>query len=116
MHEIHHDDKFYPEPMYFDAFRFSRPFEVRVGQVRSTSTTTQRSATAGDDKFLAFGYGRHMCPGRFFAINEMKVMLATMLQNYDIRHMTERPKRQNVLENMVPFKSTTIFVRKRIED
>ena len=34
---------------------------------------------------LLFGYGRHACPGRFFAANEIKMFLATTLQMYDVR-------------------------------
>lgn len=35
--------------------------------------------------FLHFGYGRHACPGRFFAANEIKLILARILLDYDIR-------------------------------
>ena len=32
---------------------------------------------------IAFGYGQHACPGRFFASNEMKIAMAHMLLKYD---------------------------------
>jgi cytochrome P450 len=34
---------------------------------------------------LHFGHGIHACPGRFFASNEIKVVLIELLQNWDIR-------------------------------
>lgn len=34
-------------------------------------------------KHLGFGHGNHACPGRFFAANEIKVILAHMLLKYD---------------------------------
>lgn len=33
---------------------------------------------------LTFGYGRHACPGRFFAANEIKMIVGRALLNYDI--------------------------------
>ena len=35
--------------------------------------------------FMAFGYGRHACPGRFFAANEIKLLLARLLVEYDMK-------------------------------
>lgn len=34
---------------------------------------------------LAFGHGSHACPGRFFASNEIKVVLVELLQRWDVR-------------------------------
>lgn len=34
---------------------------------------------------LMFGYGRHACPGRFFAGNEIKLILVKMLAHYDLK-------------------------------
>lgn len=34
---------------------------------------------------MHFGYGRHACPGRFFAANEIKLMLVRLLMDYDIK-------------------------------
>jgi len=34
---------------------------------------------------LAFGYGKHACPGRFFAANELKAMLCYVVMNYDVK-------------------------------
>lgn len=114
MHEIHHDSAFYPDPSSFDAFRFSQPRKANINRSKTTTVPVHQSATTGDDRFLAFGFGKHMCPGRFFAVNEMKMMLAIMIKNYDIQYMAERPPRQSAMENMMAFKSTTITVRRKI--
>lgn len=34
---------------------------------------------------LTFGHGKHACPGRFFAANELKTLMALMLMVYDFR-------------------------------
>ena len=37
-----------------------------------------------DPNNLSFGYGRHACPGRFFASNEIKVLIVELLKRYDL--------------------------------
>jgi len=34
---------------------------------------------------LVFGHGAHACPGRFFASNEIKVILIELLRNWEFR-------------------------------
>jgi gliotoxin biosynthesis cytochrome P450 monooxygenase len=34
---------------------------------------------------LNFGHGNHACPGRFFASNEIKVVLIELLRNWEFR-------------------------------
>lgn len=36
-------------------------------------------------EFLAFGYGRQACPGRFFAAHEVKLVICHLLLKYDWR-------------------------------
>ncbi|KAF8270427.1 cytochrome P450 [Lactarius quietus] len=76
---IHADGEIYPNPEEFDGFRFAKLREddgVPVVGQQSTSTSAE---------YLTFGYGRHACPGRFFAANEVKTLLAHVLVTYDIK-------------------------------
>ncbi|CAF0911051.1 unnamed protein product [Rotaria sordida] len=43
---------------------------------------------------MFFGCGLHMCPGRFWAINEIKILVALIIQHMDIEfiNMTEKDK------------------------
>ena len=43
---------------------------------------------------MLFGCGTHMCPGRFWAINEIKILVALIIQHMDIEfvNMTEKDK------------------------
>ncbi len=34
---------------------------------------------------MSFGYGRNVCPGRFFAANVIKIVIAHIVLNYDIK-------------------------------
>lgn len=33
---------------------------------------------------MSFGYGSHTCPGRFFATNELKLIMAYIIKHFDI--------------------------------
>ncbi|CAO3661977.1 unnamed protein product [Umbelopsis ramanniana] len=56
-------------------------------------TETKREATQSGRDNIAFGLGKHMCPGRFFAIHEIKIVLITLLKNYNVEL---RDKKQQV--------------------
>ena len=68
----------------------------------------------GDETFLAYGFGKHACPGRFFAAHKMKLMLAYLVQHYDIEYMSERPAQTKILEGSLPARSATIKIRTRL--
>ncbi|KAJ7269703.1 cytochrome P450 [Mycena rebaudengoi] len=68
----------YPNAHEFDPFRFSR---MREGAGEGMK---HHMVTPSPD-FLVFGLGRHACPGRFFAVNEMKLMLAHVIMTYDVK-------------------------------
>lgn len=42
---------------------------------------------------MGFGYGRHACPGRFFAAAEIKLLLARILLDYDVKMPEEQTGR-----------------------
>lgn len=85
---IHYDDSIHPNAQKYDPFRFAHPdltSEKKRYQAKSTVTL--------DDGFLSFGVpGRNACPGRFFAVLEIKIFVAHMLLNYDIEPIKTRPK------------------------
>ncbi|KAJ7269688.1 cytochrome P450 [Mycena rebaudengoi] len=68
----------YPNAHEFDPFRFSRMREEAGEGMKHHMVTPS-------PEFLAFGLGRHACPGRFFAANEMKLMLAHVIMTYDVK-------------------------------
>ncbi|KAM6503777.1 Cytochrome P450 [Amanita muscaria] len=75
---VHTDKDKYVNPDKFDGFRFER-LRAQEGE-----ETKHQLLSLGVD-YVLFGHGRHACPGRFFVINEIKVMLAHLLLNYDIK-------------------------------
>lgn len=75
--QVHHDKDNQPgfqDLEAFDGFRF-------VGKDKLT-------VKAGQDN-LAFGMGRHACPGRWFATHQIKGMVSYFIKNYEITAMSE---------------------------
>ena len=99
MHSMHMDPDFYPEAAKFNPFRFA--------------TNPPKQTVTLDNNFLAFGYARNGCPGRFFAAHLMKVMMAYIFENYEIEFMDERPKMKNLMEFRIPNEKMEIKVRRR---
>lgn len=89
---IHMDPANYKNPQIFDGYRFVRD---KGGRGRYSSTV---AASTVDSTFLQyvrvkpaashtysrrFGYGKHACPGRFYAVKKAKLVLGRLLQQYD---------------------------------
>ncbi|KAH7006757.1 cytochrome P450 [Ilyonectria destructans] len=68
----------YTPPDQFDGMRFYNLRNMPGKESR------HQFATAGPES-LTFGYGNHTCPGRFFASNEIKIILVELLMNWDFR-------------------------------
>ena len=67
-----------PGPDVFDGYRFQRLRRVPGRENRHQAATTSHDSPN-------FGHGPHACPGRFFAIYEIKILLVQLLLNYDMR-------------------------------
>ncbi|KAI8188503.1 Cytochrome P450 monooxygenase ATR2 [Colletotrichum sp. SAR 10_66] len=80
---VNMDDNLYPSSSQFDAFRFSK---LRQNKVKATEDGTEVGhlfSSVGQTS-LNFGFGRHVCPGRFFASVEIKMIVAIILLNFDV--------------------------------
>jgi len=75
------DPDFVEDPETFDGFRWYKKSLEAEG--RATHSTTWTTTSARD---LAFGHGRHACPGRFFASDMTKTLLAFIILQYDIKY------------------------------
>jgi Cytochrome P450 len=98
---VHSSGEIYANPEEFDGLRFSK-LRDKEGDVLSTA---HRAVTTSSE-MMAFGFGRHAwrgfkttpvshlkqlehrltySPGRFFAVNEIKALLAHIIMTYDFR-------------------------------
>ncbi|TFK29185.1 cytochrome P450 [Coprinopsis marcescibilis] len=108
---IHEDKENYKSADAFDGFRF---LELRDGGHEYDNLRHQMVTL--DSSFLFFGHGRAACPGRFFAVNEVKAMMAYMLLNYDFKlpnDSTEVPAGFYIMGGRSPSMSAPILIRKR---
>lgn len=72
------DPEIYPNPDTFDPYRF-----LRLRETPGSETSAQLVSVS--PQHLGFGLGKHACPGRFFAANEIKIALVHILLKYDFR-------------------------------
>lgn len=70
----------------FDPYRF---FNLRTSDVSDNigykNREQQYQYISVPKENMGFGFGRHACPGRFFASNEIKLILACMLLECESR-------------------------------
>lgn len=95
---IHNDSGLYPDPLAFRPERHLSPPQYQDNlqnpepsssatdktQAQSYLSLANRAFTSTSPTYLAFGHGRHACPGRFFAAQELKLLLAYLLRNYEV--------------------------------
>ncbi|KAF9874206.1 cytochrome P450 [Colletotrichum karsti] len=102
----------YPDPQRFDGYRYLRLRERlgagKEGAAHFVSTSPEH---------LGFGHGQHACPGRFFAANEIKIILCHMLMKYDWRLAPDCKPRTNTfgLTNEVDRKAMIEIRRRDVE-
>ncbi|CAK7237381.1 hypothetical protein SCUCBS95973_009939 [Sporothrix curviconia] len=80
------DPDIYPDPATFDPYRFVRlRTNADAPDPLAYKNREQYQFVSVTKENMSFGFGRHACPGRFFAANEIKLILANLLLNYDLR-------------------------------
>ena len=106
------DEEYFEDPDSFDPFRFSR---LREESKEGNDMLAFVSLSATN---LAFGSGKHACPGRFLLDFEMKMLVAYLITNYDIElapeHKNVRPKAPWIVEATFPPMQAKVRVRRRV--
>ncbi|OOF99129.1 hypothetical protein ASPCADRAFT_513213 [Aspergillus carbonarius ITEM 5010] len=80
------DESIYPGAKKYDGFRFYKKRQEPGNEHRYQFVTTSA-------EHFGFGHGMHACPGRFFAANEVKILLIHILMRYDWKFADERTTR-----------------------
>ncbi|KAH7179276.1 cytochrome P450 [Fusarium flagelliforme] len=108
------DETQYEDALKYDPFRFSRARELAVSQGEKAPPVTFVTTSP---EFLAFGHGKHACPGRFLVDFELKMILAYIVKNYDIKFPDEyegkRPPNFWIAEANSPPSGVKIEVKRR---
>lgn len=108
---ISFDDQFFDHADEFDGFRFQKLRE----QLSGADGGRSQYVSLSDKGAMQFGYGKHACPGRFFAANEIKVVLANILLHYEVRMpdgITEKYKNREWDANIIPERMKELLVKK----
>lgn len=104
------DRDIYRNPDQFDGFRFSK---IRA----SDSPDAARMVYAASNlESMAFGYGRHACPGRYFADCEIKMIMVYLLTKYNFKFshgVTERPESLHAETQCLPNHTAKILFKAR---
>ncbi|KIW95735.1 uncharacterized protein Z519_04320 [Cladophialophora bantiana CBS 173.52] len=134
----HNDEKLYAGAGKYKPFRFVElKDKISTGASDGDRDKADRekeyldkahlSFIATSPSYLGFGHGRHACPGRFFAAQELKLLLAYLLSRYEIQMAMEggiggnwngkgvRPECYWAGPNHVPPMGAKVRVRRRKE-
>ncbi|KAH0831706.1 cytochrome P450 [Fonsecaea pedrosoi] len=134
----HNDETLYEGADKYKAFRFVELRDRvssglgdgdrdRADREKEYLDKAHLSFIATSPSYLGFGHGRHACPGRFFAAQELKLLLAYLLSRYEIQMVMEgglggnwngkgiRPECYWAGPNHVPPMSAKVRVRRRKE-
>lgn len=105
---MHHDQDFYSNPDEFDGFRFANMRDNGKDEF-----SKHQMVSLGLD-YVVFGHGRHACPGRFLAVNQIKALLVHVLLNYDVAFENgTRPADRWYAFVSMPDSSASVMFRKR---
>ncbi|KAK0447130.1 cytochrome P450 [Armillaria borealis] len=102
----HTDEENYEDPLEFKPWRFSEKRKQEGEGIR------HHMATPSLD-FVFFGHGRPACPGRFFAVNELKALMSHVLLNFDVK-IDKFPTPVWFSDNQMPNQSSKVLFRKRV--
>ncbi|KAF3008721.1 hypothetical protein E8E13_009726 [Curvularia kusanoi] len=109
-HAVYSDEALWPNSEKFDGFR-----HYNLRRNGSSTDHARNQFVTTNEQNLVFGYGRHACPGRFFATNEIKMIVAKMILDYDMKMpngLTERYPQIEIGKGLNPDASKTLLFRK----
>ena len=93
---IQFEDPRLEQPEVFDGYRYYK--------MRQNPENANRFQLASTDAYnLHFGHGAHACPGRFLATNVIKLIIAHLLMNYDMRFPDGQGRPPNVAAHEYSF-------------
>lgn len=94
-HAVSMDPKFLDEPHEYKGFRFDELSKENT-KLNNTADDEKKPSVAyaaSHPSSMAFGYGRHACPGRNFASAEIKAIMVHLLMNYEFKFPKGKPQR-----------------------
>ncbi|KAK5734362.1 hypothetical protein LTR17_009026 [Elasticomyces elasticus] len=90
-----------------------RSYKQALGGGEDQARKQKLASDISGGQSLAFGLGKHACPGRFFAVQNIKLILGWMLTRYEFQPLEKEVKMTEVGDAEVPPGKTMIKVRRR---
>lgn len=84
---IHHDERYFENPMKFDPYRFS----------------DERKDKIVPGSYIPFGYGPRVCIGSRFALMEAKLLIFSILSHFSIEECEKTPKKLELVPSFSQF-------------
>ncbi|KAI1439032.1 cytochrome P450 monooxygenase [Xylaria sp. CBS 124048] len=118
---IQKDERFVENPETFNGYRFVAGAQAQEEGPESTAdgaVNRAQSAATVTPTNLVFGYGKHACPGRFYAIRKIKIIFCKIAFRYDFKWTKVpkgRPQDFPVEGQFAPNQSQEISFRDRSE-
>lgn len=97
----------YEGPMEFQPWRHLK--------LREETGSRKSDFIATAPEFASFGHGKHACPGRYIAVDQLKLILAHVVLNYDIKCEQDgvRPPDMHFGQAIIPSQNAKLWFRKR---
>ena len=115
-YSMHRDESIYSDPHQFHHDRFMPPSssEEKEKDEEEEEKREGRGKTAASTEptYAGWGLGRHTCPGRFFAIDLMKMIFIHLIENYEIKPISQRPPNIWIAETPIPPPYAKIQIRR----
>lgn len=109
---IHRDPEVYPNPDVLDPTRYQKSAGAGEGEKKIANKSPHTAVT---QHYMYFGFGKHPCPGRFFANAELKAILCYILMEYDLKTIDGvRPPSDELGMGVLPSRKAQILVRRRV--
>ncbi|KAK5717443.1 hypothetical protein LTR17_016130 [Elasticomyces elasticus] len=105
------------DDVHYDPLRsYKQSFGTLDGSEEGQARKQKLASDISGGQSLAFGLGKHACPGRFFAVQNIKLILGWMLTRYEFLPLKEEVKMTEVGDAEVPPGKTMVKVRRRQKD
>ncbi|KAF3940542.1 hypothetical protein ABW19_dt0207875 [Dactylella cylindrospora] len=109
--------------------KYTRFYRGDLGPVNKETSDSNREETTDEkgtsdrkldrymvtitDDYPIFGIGLHACPGRFFAANELRILVAWLLLRYEIKPIEKKPEGFKFTYNAIVDSKAHLQIRKR---